>query len=262
MAFSESLLRGAAAPIVIAHRGASRRAPENTMPAFEAAFADGALWIETDVQPTADDALVLLHDDDVDRTTDGTGAIRALTAADAAMLDTGSWFGDEFVGTRIPLLTELLAEITGDRRLLLEIKGEHTRDQLALLLDLIERSGTGARVLLQSFELSVLRTLRTLRPRDPFGLLVEVLDADPVATCHALGATAYNPDVTALLRRPAVVAELHAAGIATTPWTADAPDQWAALTALGVDGIITNRPAELVAWQTARRVEQADRPRT
>ncbi len=222
------------------------------MPAFRAAFADGALWIETDVQPTADDTLVLLHDDDVDRTTDGSGAIRTLTAGAAAALDAGHWFGDEFSGTPIPGLVDLLAEITGDRRLLLEIKGEHTSEQLALLLDLIERSGTGARVLLQSFELPALRALRVLRPHDPFGLLVESIDADPVATCHELGATAYNPDVTELLRRPAVVAELHAAGIATTPWTADTPDEWDALTALGVDGIITNRPGELVAWQ--RRV--------
>lgn len=223
------------------------------MPAFRAAFADGAPWVETDVQPTADDVLVLLHDDTVDRTTDGAGAIRTLTGADAARLDAGSWFGHEFAGTRIPLLTELLAEITGDRRLLLEVKGEHTSEQLALLLGSIERSGSAERVFLQSFELPVLRALRVLRPRDPFGLLVEVLDADPVATCRELGATAYNPDVIELLRRPALVAELHAAGIATTPWTADTADQWEALTELGVDGIITNRPAGLIAWLAEQR---------
>lgn len=222
------------------------------MPAFLAAFADGARWVETDVQPTADDALVLLHDDDVDRTTDGTGAIRSLTAATAAGLDAGRWFGEDFAGASIPLLQELLTEITGERRLLLEIKGEHTGEQLTLLLDLIDDSGSGERVFLQSFEVPVLRRLRALRPTDPLGLLVETIDVDPVAACRALGATAYNPDVTALLRRPEVVAELHGAGIATTPWTADTPDEWVALTALGVDGIITNRPAELVAWQAAR----------
>jgi glycerophosphoryl diester phosphodiesterase len=248
---AESLLRDGAAPIVIAHRGASGRAPENTMPAFRAAFADGAHWVETDVQPTADHVLVLLHDDDVDRTTDGSGAIRSLTVAHAAALDAGRWFGDDFAGTPIPLLGELLSEITGERRLLLEIKGEHTSAQLALLLDQLDTSGSAARVFLQSFEIPVLHRLKALRPDDPFGLLVETIDDDPVRTCHTLGATAYNPDVTELLRRPAVVAELHAAGIATTPWTADSPDEWAALTALGVDGIITNRPAELVTWQAA-----------
>jgi glycerophosphoryl diester phosphodiesterase len=248
---AESLLRDGAAPIVIAHRGASGRTPENTMPAFRAAFADGAVWVETDVQPTADNVLVLLHDDDVDRTTDGSGAIRSLTVAHAAALDAGRWFGDDFAGTPIPLLGELLSEITGERRLLLEIKGEHTSAQLALLLDQLDTSGSAARVFLQSFEIPVLHRLKALRPDDPFGLLVETIDDDPVRTCHTLGATAYNPDVTEVRRRPAVVAELHAAGIATTPWTADSPDEWAALTALGVDGIITNRPAELVTWQAA-----------
>lgn len=221
------------------------------MPAFRAAFTDGALWLETDVQPTADDALVLLHDDDVDRTTDGTGAIRSLAAAEAAALDAGRWFGDEFTGTPIPLLTELLAEITGERRLLLEIKGDHSSEQLAQLLDEIERAGAAERVFLQSFEIPVLRRLRALRPADPVGLLVETLDADPVAACHELGATAYNPNAVELRNRPGLVAELHAAGIAIAPWTVDRPDDWAALTELGVDGIITNRPGELVSWQAA-----------
>lgn len=249
MAFTESLLRHGNTPLVIAHRGASAREPENTMPAFLAALADGAVWIETDVQPTADDVLVLIHDDDVDRTTDGTGPIRSLGSDAVARLDAGRWFGDARAGVGVPLLTDLLDVITGERRLLLEIKGDHTSEQLALLLDLLERTGSDRRVLLQSFEIPVLERLRALRPDDPFGLLVEEIDDDPVAACHRLGATVYNPDVDQLLRRPEVVAALHAAGIATTPWTVDTPDQWTALTALGVDGIITNRPAELLAWQ-------------
>jgi glycerophosphoryl diester phosphodiesterase len=225
------------------------------MPAFRAAFADGAYWIETDVQPTADDALVLLHDGDVDRTTNGTGPIRSLTAGAAAALDAGRWFGDEFSGTPIPHLGDLLAEITGERRLLLEIKGDHSSGQLTLLLDLIDDSGGGRRVFLQSFEIPVLHRLRELRPDDPFGLLVETIDADPVGVCRELGATAYNPDVTELLSRPATVTELHAAGIAIFPWTADTAEEWAALTALGVDGIITNRPGQLLAWQATQRGE-------
>lgn len=222
------------------------------MPAFRAAFADGATWVETDVQPTADDVLLLLHDDDVDRTTNGSGAIRSLRAADALALDAGRWFGDAFAGTPIPMLGDLLAEITPGRRLLLEVKGEHSSTQLTSLLELIDGSGGSERVFLESFEVPVLRRLRALRPHDPFGLLVETLDADPVATCRELGATSYNPDVTALLQRPQTVADLHAAGIATHAWTADSVDEWSELTALGVDGIITNRPAELVAWLARR----------
>jgi glycerophosphoryl diester phosphodiesterase len=252
MAFTESL-RHVSSPIVIAHRGASAHAPENTMAAFRAAHDAGATWIETDVQPTGDNVLVLLHDDDVDRTTNGHGAIRSLTSAAVRRLDAGSWRGAEFAGARIPLLTDLLAEIAGERRLLLEIKGEHTAAQLATMLEQIEATGTGSRVFLQSFEVPVLRLLKNLRPNDPLGLLVETIGDDPVTDCRALGATVYNPAFADLLRHPETVQRLHDAGIATTPWTADDPDHWAALTDLGVDGIITNRPAELLAWQRERR---------
>lgn len=248
------LLRGDKPPIVIAHRGASAAAPENTMAAFHAAFAAGALWIETDVQPTADNELVLIHDGDVARTTDGTGAIRDTALADAARLDAGSWFGSDrtFAGQRIPLLAELLAVVTGARRVLLEIKGDHTVEQLEIMLGQIHDAGCDARVFLQSFEVPVLRRLRRLRPRDPMGLLVETVHDDPIGVCRSLGATAYNPGFTELLQRPDVVRDLHAAGVATLPWTADSPADWAALTDLGVDGIITNRPAELLAWQAER----------
>lgn len=221
------------------------------MPAFIAAFSAGALWIETDVQPTADNVLVLIHDDGVDRTTDGSGDIRSLSADAALSLDAGSWFGSEkkFAGTRIPLLTDLLTLVTGDRRILLEIKGDHTSEQLTIMLEQIHGAGCDEQVFLQSFEVPVLERLRALLPQDPIGLLVETIHDDPVAECRRLGATVYNPDFAEVLRRPGVVAELHSAGIATTPWTADSPDDWATLTDLGVDGIITNRPGELVAWQ-------------
>lgn len=221
------------------------------MPAFEAAYRSGALWVETDVQPTADNSLLLIHDDEVDRTTDGTGAIRGITAAAAAALDAGSWFGPDFAGTRIPRLTDLLELAAGDRRILLEIKGDHTSEQLTIMLGQIHDTGRDEHVFLQSFEVPVLERLRALRRDDPLGLLVETVGDDAVAQCRGLGATAYNPNYEELLRRPSLVAELHAADIATTPWTADSPEAWQALTALGVDGIITNRPAELVAWQAA-----------
>lgn len=253
MAPAESLLRRGSSPIVIAHRGASARAPENTMPAFTAALAAGAAWIETDVQPTADGALVLLHDDDVDRTTDGNGPVRSLPWREVAALDAGAWFGTEFAGTPVPLLEDLLAQITGGRRLLLEIKGEHTSSQLARLLATLDETHTSDRVLMQSFEIPVLKRLRSLRPDEPLGVLVEEIDADPVARCRELGAVAYNPDYQQLLAHPDIVADLHAAGVALMPWTADEPADWAALTGLGVDGIITNRPADLLTWQAAQR---------
>ena len=251
MPVTEPLLRDGGAPLVIAHRGASAVAPENTMPAFAAAWRAGAQWVETDVQPSADDVLVLLHDDDVDRTTDGTGDVRALTGATLASLDAGSWFDPSFAGTGIPTLADLLADLTGERRLLLEIKGDHSSGQLGSMVQAITAAGAQDRVFLQSFEVPVLRRLRAILPDDPIGLLVETIGDDPIADCRDLGAVTYNPDVTDLLRQPGLVAELHAAGIAVMPWIVNDPDHWATLTDLGVDAIITDDPAALLAWQGA-----------
>ena len=92
-------LRSPGEPAFVAgHRGDRADAPENTLPAFEAAFAGGLEFVETDVQLTADGFPVLLHDPTVDRTTDGTGAVADLTLAQVQALDAGSWFGAEFAG--------------------------------------------------------------------------------------------------------------------------------------------------------------------
>ena len=102
---------------------------------------------------------------------------------------------------------------------------------------------------LQSFEVPALRLLRALEPTRPLGLLVEGFGDDPVARCRELGAVACNPDYRAVLDRPDVVGRLQAAGLSVSAWTADDPADWTALTRAGVDGIITNRPAELLRWQ-------------
>jgi len=247
-----SLLRNGAPPLVIAHRGASAHAPENTMAAFSAAWAAGASWVEADTQPTVDAVAVVLHDDDLDRTTTGTGPVRETTARAVAGLDAGRWFGPQFAGERVPELGTLLADLTDDRSLLLEIKGAHTDDNLSALCDAVRGGRHDDRVFFESFETDELRRLTGLWTGRPFGLLAHELDADPAATALSLGAAAYNPEVGALLARPGVVAQLHAVGVAVMVWTSDDPRQWTALTDLGVDAIITNTPGELLAWQSTR----------
>jgi glycerophosphoryl diester phosphodiesterase len=106
-------------------------------------------------------------------------------------------------------------------------------------------------VLLQSFEVPALRHVQSIEPRRPVGLLVEELHSDPVSVCAELGALAYNPRHTLLRERPELVADLHAAGMVVLVWTVDDPQDWAFLTKVGVDGIITNVPADLLAWQAA-----------
>jgi glycerophosphoryl diester phosphodiesterase len=105
----QSFIRVPGAPLrVWAHRGGSSAAPENTAASDEVARRAGVEWIETDVQPTKDGVPVVLHDATVDRTTNGTGAIRSLTAAEVAELDAGSWFSPAYAGQRVPTLASQL----------------------------------------------------------------------------------------------------------------------------------------------------------
>ncbi|MFE7553559.1 glycerophosphodiester phosphodiesterase [Streptomyces gardneri] len=242
-----------AAPTVIAHRGASSAAPENTLISDEVARRGGARWIENDVQPSGDGVPYILHDATVDRTTDGTGPIRSLTSARIDELDAGSWFAPAYAGARVPTLAAQLADLRErGGNLLLEIKGRHSHAEVARIVqDVREQSMTG-RVFVQSFDIPTLKYTRELAPELPIGLLRSTLDTDPVRLAEDLGLAAYNVSDTALAGRPGIVDELHAAGVAVNVWTVDKPARWKALDALGVDGIITNRPAELTGWIAGR----------
>jgi glycerophosphoryl diester phosphodiesterase len=107
------------------------------------------------------------------------------------------------------------------------------------------------RVFVQSFEPQHLRWVRELAPALPLGLLRTTLDPDPLAIAKDLELSAYNPSEAASRTRPGIVAELHAAGVAVNIWTVDNPTSWNTLERAGVDGIITNRPAELAGWNAA-----------
>ncbi|MGW1988607.1 glycerophosphodiester phosphodiesterase [Embleya sp. NPDC001921] len=246
---------------VFAHRGAPTVAPENTMPSQEAARSAGADWIENDVQPSTDGVPHIMHDATVDRTTNGKGAIRDLTSSHLATLDAGAWFKPEFAGTRVMTLHEQLTDLrTRGGRLLLEIKNPHSRDEIARIVQEVRTAGMAGRVFVQSFDQESLRLTRELAPELPLGLLSDQLDDDPVALAKELRLTSYNPSYHGLAQRPNVVHELHAAGIAVLAWTSDDPRDWAALNDAGVDGIITNRTADLVAWNAAHTTKDGARP--
>ncbi|MFH8727391.1 glycerophosphodiester phosphodiesterase [Streptomyces termitum] len=249
----------AAAPVaraltVIAHRGASAVAPENTLVSDEVARRSGADWIEDDVQPSRDGVPYVVHDATVDRTTDGSGPVRSLTSARLDELDAGSWFAPSFAGVRMPTLAAQLADLrTRGGRLLLEIKGPHSRAEVARIVRDVREQRIGKRVMVQSFDPASLRYVRELAPELPRALLRDRLDADPVAVARELGLSAYNISDRGLSARTGVVAELRAAGVAVDVWTVDDPERWRVLAGLGVTGVITDRPAELAGWNAARR---------
>ena len=115
-------------PLVSAHRGFSKIAPENTIPALQAAFDAGADLAEIDVRMTADGAVVLMHDALVDRTTSGNGLVSALSLSEVKQLDAGSWFERSYAGTSVPTLDEVLDWSRGRLALLIELKNSPDRD--------------------------------------------------------------------------------------------------------------------------------------
>src|SRR5258708_9070381 len=160
--------------LVIAHRGASGNAPENTLAAFRKAVALGATFIETDLQLSRDARLVAIHDATVNRTTNGQGAVHDMTLAELRRLDAGSWFGSEFAGERIPTLEEIL-EFSKKKDVVfyLEMKpsgswgGEHA------LIGALRESGEIPRTVVISFDAAILEGLRKIEPTLMTGVLYE-----------------------------------------------------------------------------------------
>ena len=230
---------------VIAHRGASEKFPENTLSAFRAAIDMGADSVELDVILSQDGTVVVIHDDSVDRTTDGSGNVADLTLAELKALDAGSWFGPEHAGERIPTLQEVM-DLTKDRiRLDIELKGvSKTPTPLeGAVVKLIERNQIEDQVVVSSFNPLALFYLRRANSRIATALIYQ--EELGVHLRDRWFAPLLHPDGLRPGRRMATeehVKQLKDRGHEVVTWTVNDPDEMRKLIALGVDGIITNRP--------------------
>lgn len=234
--------------VVIAHRGDSAVAPENTLPAFASALRLGADLIELDYHHSRDGVPVVMHDPTLDRTTDAVARwgrkdvrIEQTAAANLQTLDAGAWFGAAFAGTRVPLLTEALDTIQRGSVTLIERKAGDA-DTCARLL---RERGLINRVVVQSFDWEFLRALHALEPEQALGALgptgkEKAMNPAQVAAVKELGASVivWNEAVT-----PEGIRAAHDNGLRVWVYTIDDPEKARALVALGVDGIITNKPA-------------------
>lgn len=250
-----------ARPLVVAHRGNSAVAPQNTLAAFEAAWRAGAHSIEIDIQPTADGEVVVIHDDTVDGTTDGQGTVTEMTLDALRALDAGSWFAAAYAGQQVPTFAEVLDLLV--RRpgidLLLELKGPWTTEQVRPVTAAIRAAGLADRVIGQSFWPESVRALAEADPDLRRGLLVfQVPDDDGVdevlRVAAELDVVTVNPYGELLRAHPDLVDRLHAAGVQVMVWTLNEPEHWAAAAALGVDAVITDRPDRLAGWLAAHPV--------
>lgn len=236
-------------PLIWAHRGASAVAPENTLAAFAAARDAGADGIELDVTRCATGEVVVLHDATVDRTTDGHGRARDLTLDALRGLDAGHWFGPAFAGQQVPLLDEVL-ELVGQRLLVnIEIKPEGSGGGLEQRVAAMVRAhGLATSVLISSFSPGALGRMGRADAALPRAVLYAKAWPPALiagASAGILRARALHPHYRLVDCR--LVAQAHRRGLTVNAWTADEPETWRRLKDLGVDGIITNRPAELLA---------------
>lgn len=159
-------------PLVIAHRGDTAAAPENTLAAFTAAIDAGADGIELDVHPSRDGALVVHHDYYLDRTTDGAGLVSGHTLAKLRALDAGAWFGEKFAGERIPTLEQVLSLAAGRVRLEIELKGT-TLPFLERVLDAIRAADAAGSVELTTGHRPLLWHAHCREPCIPTGMFFE-----------------------------------------------------------------------------------------
>lgn len=225
-----------------AHRGASRAAPENTVAAFTAAAVLGADGVELDVQRTRDGRLVVCHDEQIDRTSNGRGWIRDMTLAELHRYDF-SYGRTDFVGVRIPTLGEVLAALDGTGlNLNIELKNS-TVPYVGMedeVVELVEQAGWGDRVIYSSFNHASMRIMARMGRR--VGLLYDAVLWKPAKYALELGASALHPSGKAVAAEPRMVRKAHKKGLAVNVWTLDRPEQVRAALALGVDAIMTNTP--------------------
>lgn len=156
-------------PLIIAHRGASSVAPENTLVAFTKAVELGANILEIDVRQTKDSQLVIIHDGTVDRTTNGKGKISGFTMQEVKKLDAGSWFSRQYQNERIPTLAELFAIADSSVMIIIEIKDEEEVSPgiTERVLSLIKQYGKEEHVMLKSFYPDAIQKFKRLAPDIP-----------------------------------------------------------------------------------------------
>lgn len=220
----------------IAHRGASGNFPENTVCAFRAAIDAGAEMCELDVQLSRDGAIVVIHDETVERTTDGKGEVAELTLEELKRLDAGAKFkGGAVKGERIPTLDEVFSATSGKCGLNIELKAGGLEHQVAQIM---QARNALADSIVSSFDWEYLKNIQQLHFNIRVGLLAEEKPVDLMMNAVAMRAHSINPRwdmVTSDLCKAA-----HERGLKVYTWTVDADARMRALIACGVDGIMTN----------------------
>ena len=228
-------------PKIIGHRGIPHLTPENTMASFRAAVENGADGLETDVQMTKDGELVLIHDETLDRTTNGKGLVLTHTLSELKSLDTGSKFDPAFKNEKIPTLREFLEFVSG-RDLLINIE---IKSGVVLypgierkLIHMLHEFGLGHKTIISSFNHYALVTCKEIDSGIKTGILYMAGLYNPWDYAKTVHADALHPLFYSV--RPETIGGMKASGLLIHPYTVDSPGDMKNMIALGASGIITN----------------------
>ncbi len=236
---------------MIAHRGYSARAPENTVAAIRLAMACGAPAVEWDIHTSASGTPHLFHDDSVDRTTSGTGPFGTLTDSEVERLDAGSWFDPAFAGEAVPTLRGALNSLGEPiQRIYPEIKAFHSLDDVDRMVVDVEEAGWLPRSVFISLDWNALARVRLRSPEAKIGYIAETPERFAPAIDRASGDAhaLVDPDVQIALSMPSETARAIGLGIPLAVWTVNDVNTAARAVGLGIRRLTTNEVEVLMRW--------------
>ncbi len=235
-------------PLVLAHRGANKVAPQNTLPAFLKAIQFNADGIETDVHLCKDGEIVICHNYTVDATSNGKGSIDEMTFAELRQLDFGSYFSNDFKGVTLPTLAELLSLVKNMNLINIEIKApQKDNDLVKRVVEEVHKFGIEKNSIISCFDPECIREVKEIDKNLKTGLLYEndelgneIMTFGVAKYCQQLKADAAHPEH--ILMTEELVKDLHNNGIKVNPWTVNLKEDIIKYTSWGCDALITDIP--------------------
>ena len=242
-AFTSFNANGCDTTTVIAYRGVSSLAPQNTLPAFQLGIDMGVDYLELDVQKSSDDSLMVIHDATVNATTNGTGNVNSKTYLQLKALDAGSWFSPAFTGEQIPTLYEVLSLARGKAKVCVELKAANIE---AVAVSMIEDLGMVDDVVIFSFDLNQLYTIKALNNNLKVCYLNNPITITDINDLWLIGGEIVGSDASGFDE----ILYAQNLDIQFWKWTINNTDDMLYALSKGVDGIITDNPQDLLGLKT------------
>lgn len=232
---------------VVAHRGASGVAPENTLASFQIAIQSGAHFIETDIQVTSDGVPIVFHDKGLSRTTNGSGFANRLTYNELKKFDSGFWFGKEYEGERIPSLEELLQFADGKILLNIELKnlGTSPEHSIKSIFNLVQKYDFVDKVVFSSFYYNQLKISKEIYPNIPIApIKIPKDNTKPSDLKKILNCEGFVCGIDEISEK--IVQDAHQSGLFVGVYSIDTEEHLQQVINLGVKAIVTNFPKEII----------------